>query len=354
MARSTLPSVSIKDVAAQARVSLGTVSNVLNRPEVVRPATRARVEHAIESLGYVPNASARQLVGGRSDAIAYLLFDVTNPFFTDVARGVEEVARAAGLSLFICNSDQDADREDEYLTQLNELRVRGVLITAMDYANPRLEQLRRQQVPVVLVDRGPDGAEGWCTVGVDDVAGGEMALTHLLELGHVRLALVGGPLTMPQVADRVAGAQRALAAGGLEPATLTTIETAGLSVAEGKRAGERLLGLPRAQRPTGVFCANDLVALGLLQHLTQHGVRVPHDVAIVGYDDIDFAAAAAVPLTSVAQPRHLLGKTAADLLLDEAEHGVDHQHQHVVFSPELVARASTVITPRPPASQEPS
>ena len=344
-----MASVSIKDVAAKAGVSLGTVSNVLNRPDTVRPATRARVEAAIAELGFVPNASARQLAAGRSRTIAYLVLDAGNPFFTDVARGVEEVARASGLSLFMCNSDQDADREDQYLEQLAELRVRGVLITAMDYTNPRLRKLRRQGVPVVLVDRAPVDAEDCCTVGVDDVAGGELAISHLVEAGHRHLGMVGGPADIPQVADRHAGALNAMSAAGLDPQGLVWIQTDALTIAEGRRAGERLLGLSKRLRPTGIFCANDLLALGLLQHLTQHGVRVPEDVAIVGYDDIEYAAAAAVPLTSVAQPRQLLGRTAARLLAEESDSGTTHEHQHVVFPPELIARASTAA-PRTVAS----
>ena len=338
-----MASVSIKDVAARAGVSLGTVSNVLNRPAAVRPATRARVEAAIADLGFVPNASARQLAAGRSRTIAYLVLDATNPFFTDVARGIEEVAKTEQLSLFLCNSDQDADREDQYLEQLAELRARGVLITAMNYANPRLRRLREQGVPVVLVDRAPQGSDDWCTVGVDDVAGGELAISHLLESGHRALAFVGGPADIPQVADRHTGALRALEAAGRAATDLTWIRTDALTIAEGRRAGERLLGLPQRRRPTGVFCANDLLALGLLQHLSQQGLRVPEDVALVGSDDIEYAAAAAVPLTSVAQPRQLLGRTAAQLLTDEADRPLEHEHQHVVFPPELVARASSAI-----------
>jgi LacI family transcriptional regulator len=336
-----MASVSIKDVAARAGVSLGTVSNVLNRPTAVRPTTRARVEAAIAELGFVPNGSARQLAAGRSRTIAYLVLDSSNPFFNDVARGIEEVAKAEHLALFICNSDQDAEREDQYLEQLAELRVRGVLITAMDYSNPRLKGLREQGVPVVLVDRAPDTPEDWCTVGVDDVAGGELAISHLIEAGHRRLGLVGGPANIPQVADRHTGALAAMSDAGLDPHDLVWIQTDALTIADGRRAGERLLGLPKGRRPTGVFCANDLLALGLLQHLSQHGVRVPEGVAIVGYDDIEYAAGAAVPLTSVAQPRLLLGRTAARLLAEESAGGSDHQHQHVVFPPELVARAST-------------
>ena len=335
-----MATVSIKDVAALAGVSVGTVSNVLNRPATVRSTTRAKVETAIAKLGFVPNASARQLRAGRSRTVAYLVLDASNPFFTDVARGIEEVAKAEGLTLFICNSDLDAGREDEYLEQLTELRARGVLITAMNYANPRLQRLRDAGVPVVLVDRAPDDNDDWCTVGVDDVAGGELAITHLTDAGHHRLAFVGGPDEIPQVRDRHVGAVRASAAAGLPDKALTRISTSALTIAEGRRAGERLLGLPRRIRPTGVFCANDLLALGLLQHLSQQGVRVPDDVGIVGFDDVEYAAAAAVPLTSVAQPRLLLGRTAARLLMDEVE-GTDHQHQHVVFQPELIARAST-------------
>jgi LacI family transcriptional regulator len=336
-----MASVSIKDVAARAGVSLGTVSNVLNRPATVRPATRARVEAAIAELGFVPNASARQLAAGRSRTIAYLVLDATNPFFSDVARGIEEVAREARLTLFTCNSDQDAEREDQYLEQLTELRVRGVLITAMDYTNPRLPRLRDAGVPVVLVDRAPEQPGEWCTVGVDDVAGGEMAVNHLVDTGRQRIALVGGPGDIPQVAERHDGALKAFRAAGLPEDDFTWVKTEALTIADGRRAGQRLLGIPRRRRPTGVFCANDLLALGLLQHLTQHGVRVPDDIAIVGYDDIEYAAAAAVPLTSVAQPRHLLGHTAAELLMDEADHPEGHQHRHVVYMPELIARAST-------------
>jgi len=333
--------VSIKDVAARAGVSLGTVSNVLNRPATVRATTRARVEAAIAELGFVPNASARQLAAGRSRTIAYVAMDASNPFFTDVARGVEEVAKAKGLSLFLCNSDQDVDREDQYLERLTELRARGVLITAMNYLNPRLGRLRQAGVPVVLVDRAPDGSEDWCTVGVDDVTGGELAVHHLVDAGHERIAFVGGPHDIPQVADRHTGSVKATAALGLPEDRLSAIHTDGLTIGEGMRAGARLLGIPRRRRPTGVFCANDLLALGLLQYLTQHSVAVPDEIAIVGYDDIEFAAAAAVPLTSVAQPRQLLGRTAAELLMDEADRPDEHEHQHVVFAPELVAREST-------------
>jgi len=339
-------SVSVKDVARRAGVSLGTVSNVLNRAHLVRPSTRARVEAAIAELGFVRNESARHLRAGSSRTIAYVMLDATNPFFTDVARGVDEVARSAGLTLFLCNSDQDPQREADYLDQLLENRVRGVLITAVDYANPRLTSLPRLGVPVVLVDRRPGEGGLWCSVGVDDVAGGDIAVTHLLDHGHERIAFAGGPLSIPQVEDRYAGAAQAVRRAGLADDALRLLETRALNVAEGRRVGERLLGLPAKTRPTAAFCANDLLALGVLQHMTQAGVAVPDDLAIVGYDDIDFAAAAAVPLTSVNQPRNLLGSAAAELLLEEEREGGEHTHRYVEFQPELVVRASS--SPRRP------
>lgn len=328
---------SMKDVAAHADVSLGTVSNVLNRPEQVSDRTRRRVETAIEALGFVRNESARQLRGGGSRTLAYVVLDISNPFFTDVAAGIQETADAEGLVVYLCNSGDDPHRQASYLDLLEQQRVEGVLITPADAADPRIAALALRGTPVVVVDRGagPDR----CSVTVDDVLGGDLAATHLLDVGHERIAFIGGSRALGQVADRIAGAERAIARAG--HGTLTVLESTRLDVAEGRRAGERLAGLPAPRRPTAAFCANDLLALGLLQQMVRLGLRVPDDMAIVGYDDIEFAEAAAVPLTSVSQPRHLLGRTAAELLLAEARAPEGHVHQQVVFAPELVVRTST-------------
>ncbi|MFC0629428.1 LacI family DNA-binding transcriptional regulator [Kribbella deserti] len=329
----------VKDVAAAAGVSLGTVSNVLNRPDSVSPKTRAKVEQTMASLGFVRNESARQLRSGKSRILAYLMLDAGNPFFTDVARGVEEAAREAGLSVVLCNSNDDAGREADYLDLLEQQRVQGVLITPVDPASDRLSNLPNRGTPVVVVDRAAEDLSH-CSVSVDDVLGGDVAISHLVELGHTRIAYVGGPENIGQVVDRRTGAQQAMARAGLPAEDLIDIPTAALTVAEGRGAGERLAGLPASRRPTAAFCANDLLALGLLQQCVRLGLRVPGDLAIVGYDDIEFAEAAAVPLTSVRQPRQLLGKTAAELLLDEASNP-DHEHQRLTFTPELIVRTST-------------
>jgi len=340
MAKRVNVPVSIRDVAAQAGVSVATVSNVLNRPDIVAQPTRDRVNAAIKDLGFVRNESARQLRAGRSRTIGLVVLDVANPFFTDLARGVEDEASKAGLAVILCNSDDQERKENRYLDLLEEHRVHGVLITPVASTGSRLARLQRRGTPVVLVDsRSP--SRGQCSVAVDDVLGGDLAASHALAAGHERVAYVGGPPSIRQVADRHEGALRALARAGRSPGDLQLIETDGLNVAAGQEAGAAIAALPAASRPTAVCCANDLIALGILQEMTRNRIRVPEDISIVGYDDIDFAAAAAVPLTSVRQPRQQLGRTAARLLLDEAADGEGHQHRQVIFEPELVVRHST-------------
>ncbi len=204
---------SVKDVASMAGVSLGTVSNVLNRPDRVSTSTRKRVEDAMHQLGFVRNESARQLRVGRSSTVAYVMLDATNPFFTDVARGMEGAAEDAGLSLFLCNSDQRAERERTYLTRLEQQRVQGVLITPSDVQSPLLSELPRRGTPVVIVDRTRSSGTH-CTVAVDDELGGRLAVEHLVELGHERVAFVGGPEQLGQVRDLLQGARAAWAEAG--------------------------------------------------------------------------------------------------------------------------------------------
>ena len=332
-------SVSVTDVAARAGVSLGTVSNVLNRPDRVSTATRERVLQAIDELGFVRNEAARQLRAGRSRTIGLIVLDVGNPFFTDIAAGVEEAAADAGLSVVLCNSGENAEREQHYLSVLEEQRAYGILVSPVTGRNTRLEAIRRRGIPIVLVDRGSSRRQ--CSVSVDDVVGGELAVHHLLEQGHERIAFVGGPMAIKQVSDRLAGARQALRAAGLPDSRITVVETPALNVSYGRAAGKHIAELPARKRPTAAFCANDLLALGVLQEMTRRRIAVPAELAIVGYDDIEFAAAAAVPLTSVKQPRRQLGSAATTLLIEEADQTDSHQHRQVVFEPDLVIREST-------------
>jgi len=331
-------SASIRDVANDAGVSLGTVSNVLNRPDRVAPATAARVFASIERLGFVRNDAARMLRAGRSKTIGMIVHDVRNPFFTDVARGAEERAAQAGLSILLGNSDDEIEREAGYVGLFEEQRVLGVLIAPLREELEALHQLTSRGTPVVLVDRSdPQGR--FPSVSVDDVAGGYMATRHLIDCGRKRIAFVGGPRSIRQVSDRLEGAWRA--ASESPGVTIEVIETSALTVLEGRSAGELVALREPGDRPDGIFAANDLLATGVLQAaLMSDRLRVPDDIALIGYDDIDFASSAIVPLTSVRQPSALIGRTAIDLLLRDGE-SAGSESEQVVFQPELVVRAST-------------
>jgi DNA-binding LacI/PurR family transcriptional regulator len=334
---------SIKEVARQAGVSVGTVSNVLNRPDMVAPARRQRVLEVIDKLGFVRNESARQLRAGRSRTIGLVVIDIANPFFTDVARGVESITDESNSMLMLCNSGEDRKREGRHLEMLEQLRVLGILITPVDSNHPLIDEIAGRGTPVVLVDRRSKGRTR-CSVGVNDVLGGRLAVEHLLAQGHRRIAFVGGPFSLRQVTERRQGARDAIGdQPGAPTAELSIVETASLTVAAGRTAAVTIAELPASRRPTAAFCGNDLVALGVLQEMTRRGTRIPQDLALVGYDDIDFAGAAAVPLTSVRQPREALGRTAGQLLLEEVEDGASHRHRHVVFDPELVVRESSSL-----------
>lgn len=332
--------VGIKDVARHAGVSVGTVSNAINRPEMVSEETREQVLAAIAELGYVRSESARQLRAGRSRIMAMLVLDMGNPFFVDVARGAERTARQAGLGVMVCNSAHSTSEEADYLSLFAEQRVRGVMITPADSTGRNLEAFRRHRIPFVLVDRQAAGAAE-CSVAIDDVTGGTLAVRHLIASGHQRIAYVGGPPGLAQVEDRRAGALAAMAEAGLPPENLVELYNERLTVAFGRDAGARLLGL--AGRPTAVFCANDLLALGVLQAMYAARISVPDELAIVGYDDIEFAAAAAVPLSSVRQPAIAMGSMAARLLLEESgDQAALHHHQQIVLEPELIVRESSL------------
>ncbi|MGQ4486084.1 LacI family transcriptional regulator [Streptomyces sp. 372A] len=336
--------IGIKEVARQAGVSVGTVSNVLNRPDRVSPEVRARVHAAIDLLGYVRSESARQLRAGRSRMLGLLVMDTGNPFFAVLAQGTERVAAEADLGVMVCNSAESTSAEQAYLSLFVEQRLRGVLFAPVASHGEPWAALRRANIPFVVVDRAVDEQTA-CSVAADDELGGLLAGRHLIAGGHQRIAFVRGPEHLQQVRDRRQGLARAVQEAGLDADAIVDIPADRLDVAAGRDAGARLIGL--APRPTAVFCANDLMALGVMQTAFDAGVRVPDDLAVVGYDDIEFAEASLIPLTSVRHPAAEIGRLAAQLLLQEIE-GFDaapeHQHTGIVLQPELVVRRSS--TPR--------
>ncbi|MCS5735840.1 LacI family DNA-binding transcriptional regulator [Herbiconiux daphne] len=333
-----MATANVRDVAALAGVSVGTVSNVLNRSKRVSPDTAQRVLDAIEKLGFIRNDAARQLRVGQSRTVGIMVLDVSNPFFTDIARGVEDTLAQFSRSLVLGNSGEDAARELAYLDLFEEQRVAGLLITPVGDVHARLERLRERGSPVVLVDRH-ENARAFSSVSVDDNRGGYLAASHLLDLGRRNIAFVGGPKRVLQVAQRAGGAQDAVAERGARP--LHVLELDSMRADAGRLGAEQLLELPAHERPDAVFAANDLIALGVLRALTHAGLRVPDDIAIIGYDDIYFAANAAIPISSIRQPSWEMGRTATELLMAEIEEPTKHDYRHVVFQPELIVREST-------------
>jgi len=329
--------VGIRDVALAAGVSVGTVSNVLNYPDQVSKKTLTKVQATINELGFVRNDLARQLRMGRGNAIGLVVVNVANPFFADLAHELESAAEEAGHTVVIGSSDQNPDREQRYIDLFDEQRVRGLLIVPQNGLTPRLARLRANGTPAVLFDSNID-SDQVCSVGLDGVAGGYLAVRHLIETGRRRLVVAGGPLS--QISDRVSGASRA----ALESpeVTLSIMETSDLTVDEGRKVAGRILALREEDRPDAVFAANDLLAIGLLQTLIlDRRLSVPGDIALVGYDDIDFAASTVVPLTTIRQPRESLARAALELLEQEISGSETHQHGRHLLQPELIIRASS-------------
>lgn len=333
--------VSVRDVAKHAGVSLGTVSNVLNTPDKVADKTVAKVQAAITKLGFVRNDAARQLRAGKSRTIGLMVLDVRNPFFTDVARGAEEAAADHNLNVLLANSDENTDREQQLLSLFEEQRVLGLLVSPVASDIEILNKARERGTPIVLVDRQSKD-KSFCSVSVDDVAGGSMAVQHLIDIGRKQIMFAGGPMGIEQIADRLKGAEKAVAkAKGVQ---LEKHVTKNLTVLEGRSLGEEILKRPKSKRPDAIFAANDLLALGIMQALlVAPDVSIPKDIALVGYDDISYASTALISLTSIRQPSLLIGAQAVELLMMETEEAGSAKGRQVVFQPELVVRDSSLL-----------
>lgn len=334
-------SVGITEVARHAGVSPGTVSNVLNRPERVADQTRLRVEAAIHELDYVRNSSGSSLRSGRSDYVGLLVLDVTNPFFTEVARGVEDEAAETGVAVLLLNSAERHDRQERNLRLLAEQRAAGAVVMPVDDDLSDLRWLSRQGVPWVALDRGDVPTEEGCSVSVDNEAGGLAAGRHLIGLGHERIVFLTGTFSIDQTRRRHLGLCKAVAEADLDPRTaITVVDVPQLNPEQGEKAVDAVLAGGPRQRSTAVFCANDQLALGFLKGLGRRGLGAPDDISVVGYDDIDVTALVHPGLTTVAQPKYKLGRTAMSLL---REHFKDpgHRHERRLFTPEIVLRGST-------------
>ncbi|MCJ7709774.1 MAG: LacI family transcriptional regulator [Chloroflexi bacterium] len=322
------------DVARRAGVSPMTVSRVVNGSGTVSPKLRVRVEQALAETGYVPNTLARNLRARRTDTIALVLPDMTNPFFTTLAHGVETAAREAGFSLLLANSDEREDEEERLVPMLLQRQVDGILVVPAGLGGETIRVCRERDVPLVIVDRRPEAPGADVVRGDSD--GGAYELGRLLVgLGHRRLAVLSGPAAVPTAADRVAGFARALSEAGV---AAPTVCYGSFSIASGH---DLAISVMRATpRPTALFAANNFIAIGVQHALAELGLRVPDDVAVVGFDDLPLAMVTFPFLTVVAQPAFEMGQRSVALLLDRMANP-DRPFRDEVLPAVLVVRASS-------------
>ena len=333
----------ISDVAKRAGVSPMTVSRVINNSGYASQDTRERVEKAIVELGYVPNALARYLRLKRTRTIALILTDITNPFFTTVARGVEDVTRAAGFSVIFCNTDESESEERDYVRLLLQKQVDGFLLVPASDADASMELLGAREVPVVVIDRRlPDRLVD--AVRCDSEAGAYALVRHLAELGHARIAALSGSKSVSTAQDRVAGYRRALRACGIaEDEQLIFFDR----FTQGDGYHMARLALALAPRPTALFAANNLIAIGALRAIREAGLRIPEDISIVSFDDLPAPLSADPFLTVAAQPAYGIGRAAAELLLERLAGAGPADAREVVLPAELIVRGSSA-PPREP------
>lgn len=336
--------VTIKDVARAAGVSPSTVSRALNDSPLVNEETKARIRRTAARLGYEQNDLARGLVKGSSGAVGLIVPDITNPFFADIARGVGEVARTRGYGVLLCSTEGDPELERSQLQLLRRKRVDGFLLTAVTADDPHLDDLAQAGVPFVLVSRLVRAVDAPFVV-VDDRQGARLAVEHLVGLGHRKIGFIGGPANVQSSQDRMAVYREIVATQRL-PVRKRWAVYADFTQAAGRNEGYRMLGLPH--RPTAVFAANDMIALGVLEAAEDLGLRVPEVLSVVGYDDIRYASLPRIQLTTVAQPTQEMGRIATEYLVDVIE-GRRRQKLRKVLLPKLVVRGTTA----PPSALNP-
>jgi LacI family transcriptional regulator len=331
----------ISDVARQAGVSAMTVSRVVNNSGYISPETRERVEKAIADLGYVPNALARSLRFKQTKTLALVLTDITNPFFTTIARGVEDAASEQGFSVIFCNTDESESKEAEYLNVVLQKQVDGVLLVPASCSGDSVTFLQERKVPLVVLDRRVSDVKV-DTVRCDSERGAYQLTRHLLDLGHTRIAILSGPPSVSTATDRVAGYRRALAEAGLgSRAELVYhgefIRTSGYEMAQ--------QALAMTPRPTALFAANNFITSGTFRAVREAGLRVPEDISIVSFDDLPMASDMGPFLTVAAQPAYEMGHRATELLLTRLSGEGPAEPQEIILPTEIIVRESSAPPP---------
>jgi LacI family transcriptional regulator len=333
--------ITMRQIAARAHVSVGTVSHVINNTAGVREPVRRRVLEAIERLGYQPSLLARGLRRNQTTIIGVIIPDISNPFFPLVVRGVEDIAYQNSYRLMLCNADNDAQKEQVYFDELRAYRMAGLIV--IPSANSRLVAAAGTagELPVICLDRCPEGWKG-DSITVDNAEGAYQATRYLLGLGHRGIAAIAGQLHVTSAVERLKGFKRALRESGITIAP-EYIQEGRFDRLSGYE--KSLMLLQFSPRPTAIFAANDLVALGVLAAMRELGLRCPEDVSLAGFDDLEIASFTNPALTTVAQPAYQMGARAAALLFERLR-GENLPAQHIVMNTSLKVRDSTAAPSR--------
>ncbi len=327
----------IGDVAKRAGVSTMTVSRVINNSGYISHETRGRVERAIAELGYIPNTLARSLRFKQTKTIALVLTDITNPFFTTIARGVEDTASEQGFSVIFCNTDESQNEETEYLNVLLQKQVDGVLLVPADCSGESVSFLQERGTPVVVLDRRVDGAHVDVVRG-DSEQGGYQLARYLAQLGHTRIAIISGPQHVSTTVDRLAGYHRAMVETGLNTNSNLVYYGQFTQNSGYQLAKEALAAKPR---PTAIFAGNNFIAIGAFRALQEAGLRVPDDISMVTFDDLHDMLAMEPFLTVVSQPAYQMGQQATEVLLARLAGEGPAESQEYVLPVQMIIRKSS-------------
>lgn len=324
----------VRDVAKQAHVSVGTVSNVLNRPSSVSEETRQRVRNAIDMLGFIPNSQMKN--SQREPKVIGLILPLSdNPFYTELAQGIEDAVSKAGLRVLTGFSREDEAIELHLLTAMVDAGFKGVIVTPVGPRNQVFEKFIEQNIKVGFFSQTDDQPEQ-CSVSIDQVHGGYIGLQYLHSLGHKNILWISGPAHHHQSNQRFVGITLAAQELGVD---LQVMSSPSLDFISGEQIAPEILALPR--RPDAIFAGNDALALGITNYLLKEGLTVPGDISILGFDNVAYAESALVPLSTVSQTPYKLGYTMGEQMIAELNADETHLHQHVVFQPQIVERAST-------------
>jgi len=334
--------VTIKDVAKRAGVSVMTVSRVINGSKNVSESTRKKVLKAIEELGYVPNSVARSLVLKKTSTIGLVISDITNPFFTTIARGVEDTAISEHYTVIICSTDENPEKELMYVEVLAKSKVDGVIYASASGKKAPLKSLFLKNIPIVLIDRTIEGVNDLDIVRGDSVYGAYLLTKHLIELGHKRIGIVVGSTFISTARDRVEGYKKALneAKIPIDDSLIKISERSKFSKEDGYRLTKELLEIK--DPPTAVFGGNNLMAIGAMLAIKEKGLEIPDDISLVSFDDIESLSEVYPFLTVVKQPAYTMGVLAAELLIRRIEN-IDkiQEKREIMLTPELIIRKST-------------